>query len=126
MPSSISSRSVGRYRRSRSRTGSRTRRQRRPRSRSRSLSRSPRQSFSPASRLGLQKKASATTQNTHVFTHLHTRLALSDYVTAISDLRFSFTDLVTPLSVNGSMMTPSFPWVPRNAFFHQESSAVRS
>ncbi|KRY65079.1 hypothetical protein T4A_7456 [Trichinella pseudospiralis] len=59
MPSSISSRSVGRYRRSRSRTGSRTRRQRRPRSRSRSLRRSPRQSLSPSSRLGLQRKTSA-------------------------------------------------------------------
>ncbi|KRY80959.1 hypothetical protein T4D_49 [Trichinella pseudospiralis] len=58
MPSSISSHSVGRYRRSRSRTGSRTRRQRRPRSRSRSLRRSPRQSLSPSSRLGLQRKTS--------------------------------------------------------------------
>ncbi|KRX86227.1 hypothetical protein T4E_3845 [Trichinella pseudospiralis] len=58
MPSSISSHSVGRYRRSRSRSGSRTRRQRRPRSRSRSLRRSPRQSLSPSSRLGLQGKAS--------------------------------------------------------------------
>ncbi|KRZ40479.1 hypothetical protein T4C_1926 [Trichinella pseudospiralis] len=59
MPSSITSHSVGRYGQSRSRSGSRTRRQRRSRSRSRSIRRSPRQSLSPSSRLGLQKKASA-------------------------------------------------------------------
>ncbi|KRZ19724.1 hypothetical protein T4B_3619 [Trichinella pseudospiralis] len=59
MASSISSHSVGRYGRSRSRSGSRTRRQRRSRSKSRSSRRSSRQSLSPSSRLGLQKKASA-------------------------------------------------------------------